>query len=259
MPQHSLDGQILEAADWIETFVHLPTVDSTNDLAKQIGAQGAITGPLLVIADKQTAGRGRFSNAWWSSPGSVTLSLALPLSMLAHLATPLHAIAFGLAVRDAIEAFAPGHQVHVKWPNDVLLDHRKVAGILIENSASPHSWSIVGIGVNLNNALENAPPEIRCRANSVSSVMGKEIVRAEFVNRLLRELCNIVRGVRTAEDLLAAFRLVHWLTGKRVEVRQDTEVLVGRCTGLNDQGALLVERNEGVSEILYGSVECVSD
>jgi BirA family transcriptional regulator, biotin operon repressor / biotin---[acetyl-CoA-carboxylase] ligase len=142
---------------------HFHRTDSTNTRARELAAAGAPHGT-VVTADEQTAGRGRQGRSWTSPPGAALLYSAVlrPLESR-HSLLPL---AVALAVCETAEGLRPGVECKVKWPNDVHLDGRKVAGILIE--ARPQDgWAVLGIGLNLTIAPEDFPAEVRDRATSL--------------------------------------------------------------------------------------------
>jgi BirA family transcriptional regulator, biotin operon repressor / biotin---[acetyl-CoA-carboxylase] ligase len=151
----------MEAPRFGRPHRHYRRTDSTNDRAHDLAEAGAPTG-LVVTADEQDAGRGRHGRRWSAPPGGALLYSAIlrPLDRT-HRLLPLAA---PLAVCEAIESLAPA-ACRVKWPNDVWIDERKVAGVLIE--ARPPEWAVIGVGVNLAIADEEFPDDLRWPATSV--------------------------------------------------------------------------------------------
>jgi BirA family biotin operon repressor/biotin-[acetyl-CoA-carboxylase] ligase len=144
---------------------HFERTDSTNTRARELAAEGADHGT-VVTADEQTAGRGRQGRTWTAPPGKALLYSAIvrPLDER-HLMLPL---AVPLAVCAAAEELRPGLECAVKWPNDVLVDRRKLAGILVE--ARPQDgWAVIGIGLNLTISPAEFPPDLRETAVSIST------------------------------------------------------------------------------------------
>jgi len=141
--------------------IHLRSIGSTNDYARELAEQGAESGT-IVTADEQTAGRGRHGRRWTAPPGAALLCSAIvrPLD-LSHTLLPL---AVPVAVCEAAEALAPV-RCQVKWPNDVWLRERKLAGVLIE--ARPPEWAVIGIGLNLAIADDDFPRDLRWPATSL--------------------------------------------------------------------------------------------
>src|SRR5579862_3978982 len=159
----SADLERIVATGLIGGYEFHSEIGSTSDRAAELVKQPRLACPFLVLAERQTAGRGRGSNWWWSAPGGLTFSLALdarqcglPVERL-----PLVALAAGLAVCDAIEPLLPGVAVRLKWPNDVYVAGRKACGILVEAPGVSPARLIVGIGINVNNTFAAAPRELQ--------------------------------------------------------------------------------------------------
>ena len=209
--------------------LHLRTVPSTNERARELAQTGAPHGT-LVTAGEQTAGRGRQGRGWVTPPGT---ALAASLVLREHdLLLPLRA---GLAVADVA-----GPRARVKWPNDVLLDGRKVAGVLAEGRPQ-EGWAVLGIGVNVALDPSALPPEVAALAGT----LGRP---ARALEPTLRELLAAL-GRRLAEApsaTLAALRERDALLG--AEVRWEGGSGVG--AGIDHSGALLVEAPGGVRERL---------
>ncbi|HYR96890.1 MAG TPA: biotin--[acetyl-CoA-carboxylase] ligase [Candidatus Binatus sp.] len=235
----------------------LDEVDSTQRVARDLARAGAAEGT-AVIAERQTAGRGRLGRQWHSPPGlnlycSIVLRPPLPPSTV-----PQIALVTGAAVAAAV-AEETGHRPAIKWPNDVLLDGRKVAGILTEMEAEVERVQhvIVGIGVNLNAPLASFPRELRGRVSSLLIVTGTRVDRARFTGRLLAAL-----EARYGRYLSAGFSSVRseWesyscLTGTEVRVASPEGELAGRVLGLDDDGALRLDRpGGGIVRIVAGEV-----
>jgi BirA family biotin operon repressor/biotin-[acetyl-CoA-carboxylase] ligase len=209
--------------------LHLPTVGSTNAKARELIDEGAAHGS-LVTAGEQTAGRGRQGRGWVTPPG-VAIAASLILREYDEL-LPLRA---GLAVADVA-----GPDALVKWPNDVWLDGRKVAGILVEARAQPH-WAILGIGVNVAVDPATLPPEVA----EIAGTLGRD---PDQVEATLAELLVALER-RLDEDRaasLAALRERDALLGQRVRW-QDGE---GTGAGIDDSGALLVTLPDGATTAL---------
>jgi BirA family biotin operon repressor/biotin-[acetyl-CoA-carboxylase] ligase len=207
---------------------HLPTVGSTNARARELVREGATHGT-LVTADEQTAGRGRQGRGW-VTPNGVAIAASLILREFDEL-LPLRA---GLAVADVA-----GPQALVKWPNDVWIDGRKVAGILVE--AHNSEWAILGVGVNVAVDPSTLPPD-------VAAVAGTLGLDPTMIEPTLAELL-IALERRLGEDRaasLAALRERDALLGQSVRW-QDGE---GIGAGVDDAGALLVQLPDGTTTAL---------
>jgi BirA family biotin operon repressor/biotin-[acetyl-CoA-carboxylase] ligase len=209
--------------------LHLRETPSTNDRARALAAAGAPHGT-IVTASAQTAGRGRQGRAWVAPPGRAILC-----SLLLRDYDPLLPLRAGLAVADLAGAAAL-----VKWPNDVLLDGRKLAGILVE--ARPHDgWAVLGIGVNVAVDVSALPPD----AAAVAGTLGRDESEVEAT---LTELLSALE-TRLAEEkaaTLAALRERDALLGK--PVRWDGGEGFG--AGIDDSGALLVHLPDGTTTAL---------
>jgi BirA family biotin operon repressor/biotin-[acetyl-CoA-carboxylase] ligase len=203
--------------------VHLRETTSTNDRARALALAGAPHGS-LVTAGAQSAGRGRQGRVWAAPPGR-----ALLLSLVLRDWDALLPLRAGLAVADLA-----GDAAVVKWPNDVLLGGKKLAGVLVE--ARPREWAVLGIGVNVAVDVASLPAEARARA----ATLGRP---ASALEPTLRELLGFL-SCRLAEppaDCLAALRARDALLDRPVEWAGGT----GTGAGIDDSGALLVRRGDG--------------
>lgn len=236
-------------------IVHRTTIDSTNKLAAELARGGAAEGT-TVVAEQQTAGRGRLGRTW-VSPASVNLYASVVLKpRIPPLEVPRLTLVAGLAVAEAIRdcgSFDP----RIKWPNDVLLDGRKVAGILteLEAEADRVRFVIVGIGVNLNAGKADFPPELRTKATSLALASGEPVDRAAFTGRLLTRLdaayAVFLDGGFAA--LRHRYEALHGLVGLAVTI-DGTPPLAGTVRGVDDEGALLVESAGGIVRVVSGEV-----
>jgi BirA family biotin operon repressor/biotin-[acetyl-CoA-carboxylase] ligase len=211
----------------------------------------------LVLAGQQTAGRGRGANRWWSGPGALTFSLLgkseaiqLPASRW-----PQVSLTAGLAVGDAIEGLLDNVAVGLKWPNDVYLRGRKVCGILVEAVDGRHGSLVLGIGVNVNNSVDNAPEELRDKAISLSDVTQREVSRIDLLLGILQHLASRIRRLASGDDKLRdEWRSRCVLTGRTVHIDLGTRRLVGVCRGIDDDGALVLETDNGYERCISGVV-----
>ena len=204
--------------------LHLRSVGSTNERARELAEAGAPHGT-AVTAGEQTAGRGRQGRGWSTPPGS-----AIALSLVIRDPDPLLSLRAGLAVADLAGAGA-----RVKWPNDVLLDGRKVAGVLVEGRPQA-GWAVLGIGVNAALDLELLPEELRGVAGTLG-LAPRELPRA--LEELLRAL--EARLAEPGDATLAALRERDALAGRPLR----WEGGAGTGAGIAADGALLVRRADG--------------
>jgi len=236
-------------------IVHRDSIDSTNRLAAELARAGAAAGT-VVIAEQQTAGRGRLGRSW-VSPARVNLYCSVVLRpAIPPLEVPRLTLVAGIAVAEAIRATVP-LAAQIKWPNDVLLDGRKVAGVLteLEAEADRVRFVIVGIGVNLNAAQTDFPPELQRKATSLGLASGAPVDRAAFTGRLLTALDatyeTFLRGGFAA--LRHRYEELHCLVGRAVTV-DGKPPLSGTVRGIDDAGALLVESAGAVQRVVAGEV-----
>jgi BirA family biotin operon repressor/biotin-[acetyl-CoA-carboxylase] ligase len=220
-------------------LVHLDETGSTNDHARELALGGAPHGT-AVLAEHQTAGRGRQGRTWTAPPGR-----ALTLSVLARLPQAqmeLLPLAVALAVCDACEA-AADVRCEIKWPNDVWIEGRKVAGVLIE--ARPHEgWAVVGIGVNVDTAADELPPELRDTATSLRIATDSAGDRDAALDALFARLAHWVGALASPESVTAAFRERDALYGRRITWTQDARTMSGEARGIDDDGLLVVFAGE---------------
>jgi BirA family biotin operon repressor/biotin-[acetyl-CoA-carboxylase] ligase len=224
--------------------VHHRRCDSTNERAKALASAGAPHGT-VVTAEEQTAGRGRQGRSWTAPPRSaVLISLILRGLDERHFLLPL---ASAVAACEACEACAPV-ECGIKWPNDVWIGRRKVAGILIEGR--PHErWAVVGVGLNVTTREEQLPPELRETATSLGIAShGGEPSPEAVLEALVRALDARLRD--PSEEVLRAWRARDALLD--AQVRWDRGE--GRAAGIDDSGALLVETDRGRLELEAGEV-----
>jgi len=241
---------------------YFSTIDSTNVYAVRLAREGAIEGA-IVIADAQSGGKGRLGRSWVSPPGvNLYLSVILRPSVSATAAPQLNllaAVAVAEAISEVCQLFPS-----IKWPNDVLIDGKKVCGILAEmqTDAGELRAVILGIGVNINAPLSAFPEELHDKASSLLLVSGRAIDRSVFTASLLTHLEKyyvlwLEQGfpaLRTAWEMYASAVL-----GKRIAVAAPEGTVTGVALGFDDGGALLVrgERNEEVHRLLAGDVSVI--
>ncbi len=235
------------------TIHHFATLGSTNDYLKDLADAPEFT---CVIADQQTAGRGRRTRTWVSTPGEglyLSVLLRPPLGTNIALLSLLAAV----AVAETIAQYDVAG-LDIKWPNDVLLGERKVCGILVEGASSgAHAARIIiGIGINLNH--QQFPPEISATATSLALQLGHTVDAAEFRDRLLARLAHWYTRWQHDEVRSVIERwqqLSSYAHGQPVAVTLDDEQVTGTTTGLSKDGALLLQLPDGTMRtLLVGEV-----
>jgi BirA family transcriptional regulator, biotin operon repressor / biotin---[acetyl-CoA-carboxylase] ligase len=229
-------------------------LDSTQRLARELARGGADEGT-TVIAERQTAGRGRLGRHWHSPPGLNLYCSVVLRPAVAPAAVPCLALIAGLAVVDAVREVA-GLAGALKWPNDVLLDGRKVAGILTEMEAEVERvhFVIAGIGVNVNAA--DFPPDLAGKATSLRLAGGQPVDRAAFAAGLLAALEGRYRRFLAAgfAAMRSEWEACSALTGKEVRVTAPEGEVAGRVLGVDDDGALRLAGPRGELRVVAGEV-----
>lgn len=239
------------------TIHHYDSVGSTNDHLKAILDAPEFT---CVTADQQTAGRGRRERSWHSAPGDgLYLSVLLRPEMEAS-KIPLLSLLAAVAVAETILGLQLADlHLDIKWPNDVLVNDRKISGILIESTSTPNEVPrfVVGIGVNLNHY--SFPPELSEIATSLRLESGQSFAVASFRNALLDRLAfwyEELRQHRARRVLQRWQELSSYARGKQVIVIFDHEEFCGETVGLNDSGALQLKTSSGETRtVLAGEIK----
>jgi BirA family transcriptional regulator, biotin operon repressor / biotin---[acetyl-CoA-carboxylase] ligase len=224
---------------------HFETLPSTNDLAKDLGARGAPEGT-VVVAETQTQGRGRLGREWDSPPGvglyvSLLLRPQLPPLELPQI-TLTTAVSMVRAVR-RVTGVAPG----IKWPNDLLLDGKKLGGILteMESESDRIRYLVVGLGLNVNNP--GFPPELAGLATSLALATGRSFSRVQLLQAWLEEFERLYDRFLRQEfaEILEEWRRHAVTLGKRVTVRQGPREISGQAVDVAPDGALLLSMQSG--------------
>lgn len=236
---------------WRESITWFDTIGSTNTSAKQLAAAGAPQGTVL-IADSQTGGRGRMGRTFQSPPGagiymSVILRPVCRPTELMHLTC-----AAAVAACDAVEktvGFRPG----IKWINDLVVDGRKLAGILTELSIAPATglvdYAVVGIGLNCNQQQWDFDPEIRDIACSAAMVSGSTADRCQIAAALIVELKKMSDALLSEKaQIMERYRAGCVTLGTHISVIQGSRIRRGKALDIDRDGALLVDFGNGHTE-----------
>jgi BirA family biotin operon repressor/biotin-[acetyl-CoA-carboxylase] ligase len=233
-----------------------PEIGSTNDRARAALAEPGGDG-LVVVADLQSAGRGRRGRTWASPAGAnLMLSVGLRPNLAASRAGLLGIVA-ALAVRDAAASLAPADFLRLKWPNDVVaLDGRKVAGLLVETAVRGDELTeaIIGMGINVNWPAAEMPAELAGRAVSLSDLAGRPLDRLELLRRLLTALDGEIASLEAGRSPLDRLAAVSALDGRRVTVDTGPEQVEGTVAGISAEGQLLLDTVEGRRVLAVGEV-----
>ena len=185
----------------------------------------------------------------------MTASVILDLSQIADEHLPKLSLTAGLAICQAIESIVPAADLAVKWPNDIFLEQRKLAGVLIEVPKTKRRRAILGFGVNVNNALHAAPQELQRTATSLVDLLGAPLSVQDVLVRILQELERRWNQLQSSpESLVDQWQAYHLLRNRRVEVDVYGKRVRGRAREIDRQGALVVETPEGAERLLGGVV-----
>lgn len=240
-----------------------PSLPSTNDRARELALAGAPEGT-VVVADRQTAGRGRRGRAWSSPPGQGIWCSLIVRPPLEPGQWPRLVAWAAVAVVEAALPFVPGVSVGIKWPNDVLVDGRKAAGILLEvgRGDSGVPFAVVGIGLNVNQEPGHFPVSLREQATSLRAARpggGEPIDRRRVLEALLNRLWTVYEEevptrFRGAVDRLRPYSVT---LGRRVRVEGDGGIVEGMAVDFTPDGLLQVRDDRGVLHIVSsGDVVC---
>jgi BirA family biotin operon repressor/biotin-[acetyl-CoA-carboxylase] ligase len=230
-----------------------PRLRSTNDHAAELRRRGVLFAPAVVLTGRQIAGRGRGSNAWWSAAGSITVTFVFPVEE--HLSPHQVPLLAGLAVRDAAAELLGDEKVALKWPNDVLCDGRKLAGLLCERVSKA---DLIGVGLNVNNDPRSAPPALRKQITSLSAVARREIPLNDALVALASHLHRAMsrRGERLFVETLNRYDRHHALVGRKVSVVEagSGTLVSGKCAGLDSSGRLVLRDGKITRTVIAGQV-----
>jgi len=236
-------------------LIHFQSVGSTNDKAKELAVK-AEEGT-VIVAEEQTSGKGRLGRSW-SSPGrkGIYASIILKPDMEPFNAaklTLLGAAAVALALEDC------GIESQIKWPNDIIINGKKAAGILTEMSSELGivNYIILGIGINVNQSVEELPPELVDRATSLMIAAGKAIQRKHLLAQVLNRLDELYAQFKEKGDIDQALDICRErsaVIGKDIIVVQGRKQRPGHAVSINHDGELMVRFDEGLEQVISGEV-----
>ncbi len=248
--------QRLKGSLFGKRIFHFFKTDSTNLVALELGHAGEPEGA-VVLAEEQTAGRGRAGRKWHSERAAGIYVTVLLRPKLAPVQAPLLTMMAGLSAHTAVQALT-GLTVDLKWPNDLLIQGKKVGGILTEMHAEPGQIRFVIVGIGLNVNQEKFPGELVNTATSLRVETGKPQSRMELLVRLLREFeSDYNRFLREGvASVVARFESISsYAKGKRVRVTNGSESYAGTTAGLGPEGLLQVQRDDGrMMTVIAGDV-----
>jgi BirA family biotin operon repressor/biotin-[acetyl-CoA-carboxylase] ligase len=232
-----LDGQFIG-----HQLYYYEEIGSTNDEAFHLGLSGAPEGTAL-IAEKQNAGKGRMQRVWHSPAGSNIYTSIILRPKIESARAPQISILAGVAVADVLESYCPD-RIKLKWPNDVLIDGKKVCGILsqMKTAASEVDFIVLGIGINVNISYSQFPEEICKLATSLAIETGRKISRQELIISLYENLAKWYKQIlkdgfcRIKEKWLSMSPMI----GELVQVMFQKEAVSGKAIGIDEDGSLLL-------------------
>ena len=267
-----IDPRLLFERAGVRALEHLDELPSTMDRARALALDSAVPLPAVVVADRQTQGRGRRGARWWQPPGSLAVSIVIDGTSLGAGAAeprPVWSLACGVAVAESLAALEPEIGPLVRWPNDVEARGRKLAGIIVETA--PGGRAIFGIGVNTTGTAAAAPAALRGRITTVPDLVGRSMPRETLLVELLPRLVGLLVEITAdAGRLVARYRPLCSLTGNDVTVFHGggpgagatsaaQRRISGRCHGIDVDGALVVETVAGRLHLASGSLTDPAD
>lgn len=248
------------STNYIGKEIHyFPELKSTNIIAKEKAlhrAEGIEEGT-LIIAERQSAGKGRLGRKWFSPVGGIWLSVILyPQLSPSYISriTLMTAVAAVKAIKICTQI-----KSQIKWPNDILINEKKVCGILTEMSAELDiiSWVVVGIGINVNIDHREFPEDIQENTISLKEVSGKEVLRVKLVQTFLQEFEKYYEILKRREfsSVLKEWKLYSHTLGRKIRVDTGEKIITGEAVDINEEGALILKKEDGeLVEILSGTI-----
>jgi BirA family biotin operon repressor/biotin-[acetyl-CoA-carboxylase] ligase len=233
-------------SDFFKKLLVFNDLDSTNTTAKELARTGAeeVT---VVITRTQSHGRGRFDRIWQSPAGGVYLSLILRPKTPLEKSSLLSFVA-ALVVTRAIDAY--GLHASIKWPNDVRVNAKKIAGILVESEATGTviDYAVVGVGINLNIDLADLSSDIRSNSTSLSAELPAPIDYHDFLNTFLQQFEKVYTTFRDNrfDSIINEWKNRTDTLGKKIQVETSTEILQGTAVDIDSSGFLLLRTKNGV-------------
>lgn len=245
-----IDPAALHAAGFAVVEI-LAETDSTMVRARERAADAACPLPVAVIADRQTRGRGQRGARWWQPPGSLAVSIVLAAD--AGTPPPAWSLACGVALAETLRAVEPAVEAVVRWPNDIEVAGRKLAGILVETVAGGRT--IFGIGVNTTGSAMDAPAALVHRVATLPDLVGAAVPRERLLVEFLPRLRRLL-GELTADPALLSdrYRPLCALHGEPVTLHVGAERHHGICRGIATDGSLVLDTAAGRMRFASGSL-----
>ena len=248
-------------------------LESTMDRAKELAVEASVPLPAFVTAIHQKSGRGRRGAGWWQPPGSVAMTLIIEIPSKENLpggVLPLWSLACGLAVAESLHQLNPDLKPHVRWPNDIEINGRKIGGLLLEATTQK---LLIGVGINTDGSKENAPKELHNRLITIPDVLGHTISHDDLLVILIPQLLNTVLDTINPEKRVSILKryqshcsLTHTSIklfdvlyeyekdGSTSQSLKRATTLSGICRGIDEAGRLRIETPQQTCAVLAGSL-----
>lgn len=238
---------------------YFPELKSTNIRAKEKALHGAeeISEGTLIVAERQSAGKGRLGREWFSPVGGIWFSVILyPQLSPSYISriTLMTAVAVVKSIKICTQI-----KSQIKWPNDILINEKKVCGILTEMSAELDiiNWVVVGIGINVNIEHREFPEDIQENTISLKETSGKEISRVKLAQTFLQEFEKYYEILKRREfsSILKEWKLYSHTLGKKIRVDIGERIITGEAVDINEEGSLILKKEDGeLLEIISGTI-----
>jgi len=238
---------------------YYPEIKSSNIMAKEkaLHREDGIIEGTLVIAERQSAGKGRLGREWFSPAGGIWLSIILypqlPPSYIPRI-TLMTAVAVVKAIKICTQI-----ESQIKWPNDILINEKKVCGILTEMSAELDiiNWVVVGIGINVNIDDRNFPEDIYQNTTSLKETLGKEVSRVKMIQIFLQEFEKYYESLKSRKfsSILKEWKLYSHTLGRKIKVDMGERMVKGEAININEEGALILKKEDSeLIKIISGTI-----
>ena len=238
---------------------YFPELKSTNTMAKKIALHTAerIDEGRLIITERQSAGKGRLGREWFSPAGGIWLSIILyPQLSPSYISriTLMTAVAVVQAIKTCTQI-----ESQIKWPNDVLINEKKVCGILTEMSTELDiiNWVVVGIGINANVDIRDFPKDIQKNTTSLKETSGKEISRVQLLQTFLQEFEKYYEKLKRKRfpSILKEWKLYSHTLGRKIRVDMGEKIITGEAVDINEEGVLILKKEDGeLIKIISGTI-----
>ncbi|MBM00427.1 MAG: biotin--[acetyl-CoA-carboxylase] ligase [Rhodopirellula sp.] len=243
----------IRQATSLDSIEYFESTESTNTSALQRIKADSTVDNVLVLTEQQKAGRGRGNHRWHADSGALTFSLIKYFPELRGNALASLGLVTGIAVAEALEPWLP-QSVQLKWPNDIFLHRKKLGGILIETTQESPQTLVIGIGINVNNSLANAPFDVASKSISITDVTDTDIPLTDVLIEILQQLENFYgQVIANTADIPSLWNPRCMLNGSEVDFVQGDVRFQGHCHGVQVDGALLLEIESEIRPFYSGS------